>query len=622
MADSEPAQTKVPVNVPEPQDDAPPSLAEPASGPAAEMSGALPVDTSSEAKPTETTGHVTANGAVDSAPENTKDTQEIPTEVEAEPPVATEPEAKDAEVAEAAEKAEEAKEAEPEANGTPAGKKPVALKRKSSAGIPEHKGKKLNKKKSMTKITHLDAQPGEYYLARLKSYPPWPSIVCDEEMLPESLLSTRPVTTKKDDGTYNEAYADGGKKVADRTFPIMFLHTNEFAWIPNTDLTPLNPEDCKDVPEKGKAKALSAAYKVAAENNDLEHFKTLLDEHAAALQADIEAKEARDAEKAAKSDKKKRKSEAKIETEDVDMEDADAEPVAKKGSKKRKKEVDSDDEESEKPAKTPKTTKIKLNTNKTPKTEEKKPKEKAPKAKPEKRKSKAAPVSDEEMVDAEPEPEEKPLDPAEARKAREKEVLFLRHKLQKGFLSRDQAPQEDEMPQMSTYIKKLEGYADLEVAIIRTTKINKVLKALIKLNTIPRDEEYQFRKRSLDLLSQWNKIMGAEPADNEAGTAGDKESKYTPTTNGVHDEKSEEPADEKKDDPTEQPAKPIDKPVAETESEISADPVEVKPVAGESEPATTTEEPKAVLPTPEVIEKAPESAAAASEAADVVKATE
>ena len=74
----------------------------------------------------------------------------------------------------------------------------------------------------MAKITHLDAQPGEYYLARLKSYPPWPSIICDEEMLPDILLNSRPVTTKKD-----EAYADGGKKVADRTFPIMFLHTNE-----------------------------------------------------------------------------------------------------------------------------------------------------------------------------------------------------------------------------------------------------------------------------------------------------------------------------------------------------------------------------------------------------------
>ena len=113
-----------------------------------------------------------------------------------------------------------------EANGTPAGKKGENGKRKS-IGVPEHKGKKLNKKKSMAKITHLDAKPGDYFFARLKSYPPWPSMVCDEDILPESLLTTRPITTMKADGTYNEAYADGGKKVTDRTFPVMFLYTNE-----------------------------------------------------------------------------------------------------------------------------------------------------------------------------------------------------------------------------------------------------------------------------------------------------------------------------------------------------------------------------------------------------------
>ena len=85
------------------------------------------------------------------------------------------------------------------------------------------------------------------------------------------------------------------------------------------------------------------------------------------------------------------------------------------------------------------------------------------------------------------------------------------------------------MPQMSNYIKKLENYEDLEVAIIRATKINKVLKALVKLNTIPKDEEFNFRKRSMDLLSKWNKILGAEPAE-----PAEPEAK-TPTTNGVHD---------------------------------------------------------------------------------------
>lgn len=115
-----------------------------------------------------------------------------------------------------------------QANGTPSTmKRSQSSKRKSTGGVPEHKTKKLNKKKSLPRITHLNAQPGEYYFARLKSYPPWPAIICDEGMLPHSLLSTRPVTTKQADGTYKEAYADGGKRVHERTFPIMFLHTNE-----------------------------------------------------------------------------------------------------------------------------------------------------------------------------------------------------------------------------------------------------------------------------------------------------------------------------------------------------------------------------------------------------------
>ena len=114
-----------------------------------------------------------------------------------------------------------------ESNGTPAVKKSSNEKRKSTTSVPEHKGKKLNKKKSTAKITHLDAKPGEHFFARLKSYPPWPAIVCDEEILPISLRNTRPVTTQKADGTYNEPYADGGKKVNERTFPVMFLGTNE-----------------------------------------------------------------------------------------------------------------------------------------------------------------------------------------------------------------------------------------------------------------------------------------------------------------------------------------------------------------------------------------------------------
>lgn len=106
---------------------------------------------------------------------------------------------------------------------------PNKSKRKSSSGVPEHKSKKLNKKKSMPNM-NLDLEPGDAVWARLKGYAPWPAIVCDESMLPESLLGNRPVSTKRPDGTYREDFADGGKNVRDRTYPVMFLSTNEL-WV-------------------------------------------------------------------------------------------------------------------------------------------------------------------------------------------------------------------------------------------------------------------------------------------------------------------------------------------------------------------------------------------------------
>lgn len=100
-------------------------------------------------------------------------------------------------------------------------------KRRKSIGGGEAKGKKLNKKASKPRMLHTDAKPGEHYFVKLKGFPQWPVIICDEDMLPASLLKNRPVTAKRADGSYREDYADGGKKVADRTFPVMYLHTNE-----------------------------------------------------------------------------------------------------------------------------------------------------------------------------------------------------------------------------------------------------------------------------------------------------------------------------------------------------------------------------------------------------------
>jgi len=120
-------------------------------------------------------------------------------------------------------------------------------------------------------------------------------------------------------------------------------HTNEFAWIPNTDLAPITPEDCAEVSEKSKTRALIEAYKTASEDHDLAHYRTLLEDHEKAIAEDEEQRAEAEAEKAAKkAAKAKRKSEATVadDADEMEVDDDDAERKPK--SKKRKKELDSD----------------------------------------------------------------------------------------------------------------------------------------------------------------------------------------------------------------------------------------------------------------------------------------
>jgi hypothetical protein len=115
----------------------------------------------------------------------------------------------------------------PASNGTPAsGKKANNNRRKSTGGVPEHKSKKTPSKKK-TRELHLDTNPGDMWMVAMRGYQPWPVIICDEEMLPESLLSKRPVSAKRIDGTYRDDFKDDGKNAKDRRFPVMFLGTNE-----------------------------------------------------------------------------------------------------------------------------------------------------------------------------------------------------------------------------------------------------------------------------------------------------------------------------------------------------------------------------------------------------------
>ncbi|KAI0135495.1 hypothetical protein F4814DRAFT_444312 [Daldinia grandis] len=438
--------------------------------------------------------------------------------------------------------------------------------RRKSAG--DAKGKKLNKKASRAKILHVDAKPGEQYFAKLKGFPPWPIIIAEEDMLPQSMLSTRPVTAARPDGTYREDFADGGKRVADRTFPVMYLHTNEFSWTNNSDLSELDPTTVADMITTKMRKDLQNAHLLAAEQNSLEYYKNVLREFEEQRLAKLEAKKA----KSVKTPKKGAKAAeaaaaAADEDGDIEMPDAeegdDAEPIEKKPkSKKRKAEDETSTPQRSESVKKPK---IKLTNSSTPKAangvqspstkdSSKAVKVKAKSAKGSKEKSDS---KKEKEASAPKEPE---LSPEERHVRKEKEILFLRHRLQKGLLIRDQEPKEEEMRSMSEFLAKLETFPDLEVSIIRATKINKVLKAILKLETIPKEEEFEFKPRSQTLLNKWNKLLATDeavpaPANGVNGASSNAAKGGKGTANGVKETADQKASSEKEDAKVDAPEK-------------------------------------------------------------------
>ncbi|KAI9745229.1 MAG: hypothetical protein M1818_001507 [Claussenomyces sp. TS43310] len=441
--------------------------------------------------------------------------------------------------------------------------------RRKSAGVPEHKSKKLSKKASKAKMSHIDAKPGEHYYIKLKGYPLWPGVICADDMLPKSLIDSRPVTAANEHGVYREDFQEGGKRVHDRSFPVMYLYTNEFGWIPNYDLVDLDLETVGQVPENTR-KDLYQAHRLAAEKHDLDFYRQVLQDFQTQQLAEIEAKKAAQAAKAATKSKGKRKSAVSTaaaadndaEVEDIEMTDAPADLEADeqikekpKSSKKRKAVAEADENAAGTPQRAESAKKPKIKLNATPKSSNgtATPKPSAKKD-PKPKKAKKAATNGEAVPAAPKEPE---LTPEEKRLKKEKEIMFLRHKLQKGLLTRDQQPKEEEMRQMSEYVNKLEGQGDLEVSIIRATKINKVLKAILKLEEIPKESEFKFKDRSQSLLEKWNKVLESA-APLATSTTAPAVTENTTSKEVINGTSQSEEGNTKTEPPVEQPTTVLD----------------------------------------------------------------
>ncbi|KAJ9137583.1 PWWP domain-containing protein2, partial [Coniochaeta hoffmannii] len=392
---------------------------------------------------------------------------------------------RDTELASAPVEGEE--DAQPEGAATTSAVKGTATKYESQRKLTSTggDGQKHLQKGPMARITHVDYQPGDHCFVTTKDCTKWPAMILDDKMLPSQFVKIHPVTAKREE-----------------TYAVIHLRTNELAWVRNTDLSELDPRTILDKLTPRMTKPCEAAYRLASENHSLDHYKELLWEQKAREKAQ------------ATPTKKSQKRRAKINDEgDVEMADADGKDGSKTAKKSKKRKADESAEvgdrlfgrynivgdtsalETPQRAESMKKPKIKLTTNGTAST----PQEESKSAK----KSNKITTKVEKEIAA-------PKTPEERYERKVKEVKFLRYKLQKEFLSKGQLPKEEEMESMSAYFDKLEAFPDLEVGIIEKTKIHKALKAILRLDFIPKDDEHKFKQRSQRLLDQWLKILAGD----------------------------------------------------------------------------------------------------------------
>ncbi|KAH8148238.1 uncharacterized protein LAJ45_07690 [Morchella importuna] len=459
-------------------------------------------------------------------------------------------------------------------------------KKKSPATTAKSTPKSAAKKKSLAnlksngtpaKVKNADVnyEPGMQVLAKMRTFPPWPAVILSEELLPEALLKTRP--SNKNPRTKGSSAEPAEVK---RHWPVMYMGTNEYSWMNIANLDPLTAEILATPPTNIKSKGLLDAYQVAQEGFGLEQVKKL------------QASEVMDVDTAEEDAAEEDAAEEEAESMEVDEPESEADKKSKKAKKRKLSTSDEDPETSEKPAKTPKKAASKAKTPKTktaktPKTpangttakaaakpkastakkEKAAPAPKSAKKKTPARSSKAKSAEKVDESDSEREEASSEVTKEEEKDSAEfqmKQVKQLRGRLQRGFLTKDTPPSEKDMPDMASKFDLLEELQNkgIDAEVIKSTKINKVLKGIFKLPSVPLDDKYNFKKRSADLLQKMNVVLaadGATPATEKTLAVGKEKDikKAAEKKNGVkadeadqdkEEEKSEEKADDKNDE--------------------------------------------------------------------------
>ncbi|CBQ72385.1 conserved hypothetical protein [Sporisorium reilianum SRZ2] len=318
-------------------------------------------------------------------------------------------------------------------------------------------------KKSKEACTSAKFQVNDVVLAKVRGFPAWPGIVMADENVPSAVLKERPIIKHRD------------------LYTIRFFPAADYHWAFSKDLELLNKDKIDSFlagPNRKKGD-LRQAYEIARDPQAWnQEQNTIVRNYEQSLQdAAEEAEENQD----------------QLEEEDDD-EDDDAEP----SSKKRKRGLE--------------TGKVRESADKRKKTKA----SEAAKVKPEKPSSKGAAAA---AANGEDKSDES-LDP-ETKKVKE-----WRHKVQKVFLGRDGVINAEDMPSADATFKVVEEFDGMTADHLRTTKIGKVMKRVMQLAEIPRDDEFHFKDRAEKLCAKWGAIMAggdtAAPKESSAEGSGEQ----------------------------------------------------------------------------------------------------
>ncbi|KAF8599888.1 hypothetical protein BDV93DRAFT_559880 [Ceratobasidium sp. AG-I] len=112
--------------------------------------------------------------------------------------------------------------------------------------------------------------------------------------------------------------------------------------------------------------------------------------------------------------------------------------------------------------------------------------------------------------------------PAMANDPEAAKVKEWRHKLQRAFLA-ETTPSLEKMPGMDAVFTAIEQYNKMTAEYLFYSKIDKVMRHIIKLTNIPSDDQYHFRQRAQSLIIRWQQSVTTSedcvaPTSTEAGS--------------------------------------------------------------------------------------------------------